>query len=115
MTAQNTSRGKGAAASGGGDDMSNGNGRDPLARLSPKQYEVARYWSLTPLTARQIAQRMEISPATVRKHLEAVYRTMGIHSRFELICLVRDSTASMPRIVGIDPRDEGRTKLPDDD
>jgi DNA-binding NarL/FixJ family response regulator len=38
----------------------------------------------------QIAQALHISPGTVRNHLSAVYRKLGVHSRYEALQIARD-------------------------
>lgn len=38
----------------------------------------------------QIAQALHISPGTVRNHLSAIYRKLGVHSRYEALQIARD-------------------------
>jgi DNA-binding CsgD family transcriptional regulator len=49
-------------------------------RLTPRQREILAHVGYG-LTDIQIAERLEISPATVRKHLEQVYERLGVHTR----------------------------------
>lgn len=58
------------------------------------------------LTAQQIARRLRISVATVRKHLEHAYAKLGVHDRLaatirmrelELLCRPTDSTGDPVR------------------
>lgn len=51
-----------------------------LLGLSPRQAEVARLLQ-EGLTNTQIARRLGISESTVRKHIEAVFTTLGVTSR----------------------------------
>lgn len=51
-----------------------------LLGLSPRQSEVAMLLT-DGLTNAQIARRLGISEGTARKHLEAVFQTLGVHSR----------------------------------
>ena len=48
--------------------------------LTARQSEVVRYLAVG-LTNQQIARRLDISAGTVRKHLENVYRTLGVSNR----------------------------------
>lgn len=60
-------------------------GLDPEARatLSPREEELllALY---TGVNTRELAKRLFISEHTVRNHLKAIYRKLGVHSRTEL-------------------------------
>jgi len=38
----------------------------------------------------QIAQALHISPGTVRNHLSAIYRKLGVHSRYEALAIARE-------------------------
>lgn len=38
----------------------------------------------------QIAQALHISPGTVRNHLSAIYRKLGVHSRYEALQIARE-------------------------
>ncbi|MBX3651317.1 MAG: helix-turn-helix transcriptional regulator [Burkholderiales bacterium] len=55
--------------------------------LGKRQLEIARL-SAQGQTYKQIAATLELAPATVRNHLDAVYRKLGIGSRGELATLV---------------------------
>lgn len=52
-------------------------------RLTPRQREVAELASVG-ATAIQMAAHLSISPHTVRQHLKAVYRALGVANRVEL-------------------------------
>ena len=66
-----------------------GPSRDRAAALSPRQREVlelvADGWRVA-----TIATRLGIKPATVRKHLHALYTALGVHSQAELMHWMRD-------------------------
>ena len=55
-----------------------------LRRLSRRQCEIASHYA-DGLTYKQIASRLFISPATVRNHLAAIYRELGIRNKVDLI------------------------------
>jgi len=57
--------------------------RDPVAALSPRRREVAQY-AAAGATSREIAETLGISHHTVRQHLKAVYRLLGVGHRVEL-------------------------------
>ena len=60
-------------------------GLDPEARatLSPREEELLLALS-TGVNTRDLAKRLFISEHTVRNHLKAIYRKLGVHSRTEL-------------------------------
>jgi DNA-binding NarL/FixJ family response regulator len=51
-----------------------------VALLTPRQREILAHVGAG-LTDIQIAERLEISPATVRKHLEQIYERLDVHTR----------------------------------
>ena len=53
---------------------------DHPARLTPREIEVLGLVA-TGLTTPQVAQRLFISPRTVQRHLNSVYRKIGVGSR----------------------------------
>ena len=55
----------------------------PADALSARERIVARHVA-EGLTYKEIAARLDISPATVRNHIQAIYRRLGIHSNAEL-------------------------------
>jgi DNA-binding NarL/FixJ family response regulator len=56
--------------------------RPPLTR---RQQEIAGLLSHTGLSYKQVAAKLTISEGTMRKHVENVYRRLGVHSRAELM------------------------------
>jgi two-component system response regulator DesR len=38
----------------------------------------------------QIAQALHLSPGTVRNHLSAIYRKLGVHSRYEALAIAKE-------------------------
>jgi DNA-binding NarL/FixJ family response regulator len=56
--------------------------------LTPRQSEVLRLLEHGRST-RQIAEELHLSPETVRNHVRAVLRALGVHSRLEAVALAR--------------------------
>lgn len=67
--------------------------------LSPREAEVLRLLA-TGLTNREIADRLGLSPRSVQKHLEHVYRKLGVRTRTAAAtALVRGELADvLPRV-----------------
>ena len=63
-----------------------------LARLTKRERLVATRFG-EGLTYKEIAQAMYVAPATVRSHLAAVYRKLGVRNKAGLINLVANSTS----------------------
>ena len=61
---------------------------DPAVGLTPRQREILAQVGYG-LTDIQIAERLEISPATVRKHLEQVYERLEVHTRMAAAAALR--------------------------
>lgn len=55
----------------------------PEERLSPREAEIAKAYASGD-TYHRIAERLSISPLTVRTHLAAIYRKLGVSSKLEL-------------------------------
>jgi DNA-binding CsgD family transcriptional regulator len=71
--------------------MSGGPGAVPdgtAAVLTPKQREVLRLVAAG-LTTEELAERLSLSPQTVRVHLRAINRRLGTHSRQEAVARAR--------------------------
>ncbi len=59
------------------------------AGLTPRQSEVASALALTGGTNTQLARSLGMSEGTVKKHLEAVYRVLGVDSRAGAVVAIR--------------------------
>jgi two-component system response regulator DesR len=57
--------------------------------LTEREIEVLRL-AKRGLPNPQIAQALHISPGTVRNHLSAIYRKLGVHNRHEALQIARD-------------------------
>lgn len=62
---------------------------EALADLTTRQREIASLLSETGLSYKQVASKLAISEGTMRKHVENVYRRIGVHSRAELMVALR--------------------------
>jgi PAS domain S-box-containing protein len=65
------------------------------AKLSARQWEILHRLAQGQ-TAATIASAMYLSPSTVRNHLTAVYRKLGVHSQVELLALLREESDGTP-------------------
>lgn len=61
----------------------------PLAKLSQRELIVARLFGQGE-SHKEIAQRLDISPATVRNFLSAAYRKLDINDKAELAALIKE-------------------------
>jgi DNA-binding NarL/FixJ family response regulator len=61
--------------------------------LTPRQSEVVRLLEHGRST-RQIAEELHLSPETVRNHVRALLRALGVHSRLEAVALARRRTVA---------------------
>jgi two-component system response regulator DesR len=57
--------------------------------LSEREIEILRL-AKRGLPNPQIAQALHISPGTVRNHLSAIYRKLGVHTRFEALQIAEE-------------------------
>lgn len=55
------------------------------SQLTTRQRQIAGLLSRTGLSYKEVASRLAISEGTMRKHVENVYRRVGVHSRAELM------------------------------
>ncbi|MEZ5098351.1 MAG: helix-turn-helix transcriptional regulator [Thermoleophilia bacterium] len=55
---------------------------NPLATLSPRQYEVLSI-AATGLTNTQVAQRLHLTTHSIKFHLAEAYRKLGVSNRTE--------------------------------
>lgn len=60
----------------------------PPSELTPRQAEVLRHLAAG-CSTRQIAEIMSLSTETVRNHIRAVLRRLGVHSRLEAVASAR--------------------------
>jgi LuxR family maltose regulon positive regulatory protein len=51
-----------------------------IESLSGREREIARYL-VTPLSTRQIAQRLYVSQNTAKSHIKSIYRKLGVETR----------------------------------
>jgi len=59
-----------------------------FARLTPREWEVARRIAVGDRVL-LLAERLHISPNTVRNHLKSIFRKTGVHSQTQLVKTVR--------------------------
>ncbi len=52
--------------------------------LSEREIEVLKHYSKG-LNYNHIAIKLEISPSTVRKHTENIYKKLGVHNKMEAV------------------------------
>ena len=65
--------------------------QDVAAALTPREHEVIALVA-DGLRNSEIAERLWVSPATVRKHLENIYDKLGVHTRTAAVAHVQRST-----------------------
>ena len=65
----------------------------PPAHLTPRQVEVLRLLEQGRST-KQIAAELHLSTETVRNHIRALLRALGVHSRLEAVAAARAASAS---------------------
>ena len=70
----------------GGRDPAIDNGDNRLDVLTPRERDVLRLLS-EGLDGAAIAERLFLSPATVRNHIQHVLSKLGVHSRTEAVAL----------------------------
>ena len=61
-------------------------------RLTQREAEVT-HLVITGLANKEIARRLDVAPGTVRKHLDNIYRKIGVQSRATLTAFVFDISA----------------------
>ena len=65
------------------------NERERLDRISPAELEVIRWACRGLTTVEEIGHKLFRSPHTVRTQLGSIYKKLGVHSRDELLALLR--------------------------
>ncbi len=70
----------------------------PLDRLPPRAREIAKHFARG-LSHKEIARLLEISPATVRNHLQEVYRKLGVSDKAELATLLPSRSNRRARLI----------------
>ncbi|HRE88693.1 MAG TPA: LuxR C-terminal-related transcriptional regulator, partial [Myxococcota bacterium] len=68
-------------------DLTGTHALERLARLTPRRRELLELASLG-LTNEQIAERLTISPATVRTHFTTIFSDLGVKNRTEAVALL---------------------------
>ncbi len=58
--------------------------------LSPRETEVS-YWIYLKKTTWEIGKILEVSPRTVEKHTENIFRKLGLNGREDLVAKIRNS------------------------
>lgn len=86
---------------------------DPASVLSDRELEIARLYAQGH-TYMKISENLFIAPATVRSHVAAIYRKIGIRNKTELVRVLRnhdgmDSESSMDSPSGRSPDQETLT------
>jgi two-component system nitrate/nitrite response regulator NarP len=69
-----------------------GGGADPLARLAPRERQIAELVA-EGLRNREIAERLAMSEGTVKVYLHGIYQKVGVENRTGLALLARGSSA----------------------
>jgi DNA-binding CsgD family transcriptional regulator len=67
--------------------------RHPVPAITPRQRQLAELLA-SGRTNRQIARDLGVSEGTVRKHLENIYRRLGVQSRTHAVFIINNSGAS---------------------
>ena len=60
-----------------------------LESLTPREFEVVRL-AAAGLRRNQIAEKLDVTPGTVKVHLHAIYRKLDLRSHVELLLFARD-------------------------
>ena len=68
-----------------------------LSALSPAEQAVLDQ-ALTGVTAREVAEHLSLSEATVRSHLSSIYVKLGVSGRVALLAQFRGSDVPVPRV-----------------
>lgn len=79
-----------------------------LSALTPAEQAVLDH-ALTGVPAREIAERLSLSEATVRSHLSSIYVKLGVSGRVALLAQFRGSDTVLPAIAAHVSRPPGAT------
>lgn len=60
-----------------------------LCLLTPREKEIAEMLVNTSFSQKELASHLGLSEATIRTHIERIYRRLNVHSRSELVTLLR--------------------------
>ena len=74
-----------------------------LSALTPAEQAVLDQ-ALTGVTAREIAERLSLSEATVRSHLSSIYVKLGVSGRVALLAHFRGNEVALPHVEPPAPR-----------
>nr|WP_315261313.1 LuxR C-terminal-related transcriptional regulator [uncultured Duganella sp.] len=66
-----------------------------LSQLSPRELEVARRYA-SGLSSKEVAQQLELSPATVRSFLQKIYQKLDIGDKAQLATAINDAAPRWP-------------------
>lgn len=80
-----------------GDDKSNVS--EVIANFTPQQFRVSNMLA-DGLLNKQIAYEMDVTEATVKAHLTAIFRKLGVHSRTQAVLAMAQLDVSPPRVDG---------------
>ncbi len=76
-------------------DQQNGNGADdPLAALTTREREVLAHMT-DGAGRKEVAERLHLSPHTVRSHMQSLMRKLGVHSALEAVALAGSSPGAL--------------------
>ena len=62
--------------------------RSTLDQLTQRKYEVAEHFGRR-LSYKEIAKALGVSPATIRNHLQSIYKKLEISNKAKLIALLQ--------------------------
>ncbi len=76
-------------------DQQDGSGVDPLAVLTTREREVLTHMA-DGAGRKEIAERLHLSPNTVRSHMQSMMRKLDVHSALEAVALAGSSPGILP-------------------
>jgi DNA-binding CsgD family transcriptional regulator len=84
---------------------------EPIGPLTPRQAQIVAL-AAAGLSNAAIADRLSVSPHTVRKHLENAFALLGVHSRTAAAVAVTGKLAERTGITGTDDRPTAQPVFP---